>query len=160
MAMNCPICGKEGEESEFKETLSSFGQLICQDCAEKQERAIEEHANRKARRESVEVISAPIEEKSELDEQLDAEYQEQLKKIEADKLQARIANYQLRKEQHKKSTSASRNAPIISKISGDLHCETCGGTNITKAGYMLTLDQRVQKWKCNTCGYVFTKYRR
>jgi len=99
------------------------------------------------------------EEKDPLEALLDEEFARQLKEKHDRETLEKIEKFQKEKLGRYSNLKARlKYAPVMSKVEGDLYCQVCGGKQIAKAGIMFKQTEKVQKWKCANCGYVFTKY--
>ena len=93
-----------------------------------------------------------------IEEGLDAQYEEQLKALREKRIAEKIERAARLKGRPAKLSEKLAHKDPVSKIEGELYCQVCGGKKIAKAGYMFTFDEKIQKYKCSTCGYVFSKY--
>lgn len=98
-------------------------------------------------------------EKDQVEIMLDEQFARQLKEKHDRDTLAKIEKFKKEKlERYSNLKTRLKYSPVISKVEGELYCQVCGGKTISKAGIMFKQMEKVQKWKCGTCGYVFTKY--
>jgi len=150
--MKCHFCETIGDES----TLifdSLWKYWLCPVCDAKSKAAGAAPKKKPIEDKPVKVVD-PV------DDELDEQYQEQLMELRKRKIAEKIERNAARKgAYYPELKGRNRGKEPVSKIDGELYCQVCGGKKISKAGVMQTLeDGPIQKYKCSTCGYTFTKY--
>jgi transposase-like protein len=148
----CNMCGTIGEENGvIYDTIHRY--WLCPVCKAKMDAA----SAPKPKPEVVIEPAAPVYEDP-IEEELDAKYFEQLKEQRDRRITEKIERAAALKGRSTKNSERLAHKDPVSKVIGELYCQVCGGTKISKSGYLFNYDEKVQKWKCSTCGYVFTKY--
>ena len=169
----CKKCHESFPDEEVKKHPSAFVE-VCQKCYAECD-AIDAETKRiweeKHKAERERIIAAAntgpdlsgyehvTEKKDPVEIMLDEQFAQQLKEKHDRDTIAKIEKFKTEKlERYSNLKTRLKYSPVVSKVEGELYCQVCGGKQISKAGIMFKQTEKVQKWKCGTCGYVFTKY--
>jgi len=150
--VKCNFCKAIGDESTFKyDTMWMY--WLCPVCYAKSKAAAEAPKKKT-------VVEQPVKVDDQVEEELDEQYQEQLRQARERKIAEKIERCAARKSAYyPEMKKRNFKKEPVSRIEGELYCQVCGGKKISKAGIMQTLDDGpIQKYKCSTCGYTFTRY--
>lgn len=181
MESKCPLCGTIVDESDLKTTISYMGGItpICPNCRIKADELfapIDAHYKELASAENLKRMEEERKKNAKKYENAfsdeDAEEPEEIPEfvLEKEREQKYIENQRMINERIKNRAEKKikynndlrekhRYSAPVSKVSGELYCQLCGSHKIVKAGYMYTVEEKIQKYQCDTCGYAFTKYK-